>query len=393
LVNFLIFTYSDLVLRYSPEKVFMSKITLALICGGKSVEHEVSLISAKNIIAALDFSKYELLLLAVTKNGSFRFYNDHQHFLDHENDPDIVSLKETGFSEVSWQVIDGIGQVVLPSGNKKIDVVFPIMHGSFAEDGKMQGFLEMLNLPYVGPDVLASAISMDKEITKKLTAISGVKIAQYLSFSKSDQDKIDFEQITQTLGSPVFVKPANSGSSVGISKVDTQDAFDKAITEAFSVDHKILIEETIAGREIECSVLGNREHLIAGEAGEIIPSVKHGFYSYEAKYIDESGATLLIPAPLELAKKKEIQEIAKQVFLICQCEGMARVDFFMTTDGQVIFNEINTIPGFTKISMYPKLIMHETGMTYGALIDNLIDLAITRFTRNSKILFEKKMVE
>ena len=371
----------------------MSKITLALICGGKSVEHEVSLISAKNIIAALDFSKYELVLLAVTKNGSFRFYNDYQHFLDHENDPDIVSLKETDFVEVSWQVIDGIGQVLLPSGHKKIDVAFPIMHGSFAEDGKMQGFLEMLNLPYVGPDVLSSAISMDKEITKKLTEISGVKIAQYLSFSKSNQDQIDFEKITQILGLPLFIKPANAGSSVGISKVDTRDAFEKAVKEAFLVDYKILIEKAIFGRELECSVLGNREDLIAGEVGEIIPSVKHGFYSYDAKYLDESGATLLIPAPLELTKKKEIQEIAKQVFLICQCEGMARVDFFMTTDGQVIFNEINTIPGFTKISMYPKLIMHETGMTYSTLIDKLLDLAIVRHTRNSQLLFEKKMVE
>ncbi len=371
----------------------MSKINLALICGGKSVEHEVSLISAKNVIAALDFSKYDLSLFAVAKDGSFRFYENHEDFLNNENDPDIVSLKETGFVNVSWSVIAGVGQAVLPSGNKKLDVVFPIMHGSFAEDGKMQGFLEMLNLPYVGPDVLGSAIAMDKEITKKLVEMHDIKIAKYLSFSTLSKNEINFTKVKEELGLPIFVKPANSGSSVGINKVDNEADFIQAINEAFSVDHKIIIETAIIGRELECSVLGNRDHLTAGEVGEIIPSAKHGFYSYDAKYLDESGAALLIPAQLESAKKKEIQEIAKKIFLTCQCEGMSRVDFFMTENGEVIFNEINTIPGFTKISMYPKLIMHETGMTYSALIDNLIALAIARYTRNSRLFFEKKMVE
>jgi len=371
----------------------MAKINLALICGGKSVEHEVSLISAKNVIAALDFAKYDLSLFAVTKDGSFRFYGDYKNFLDHENDPNIVSLKETGFSNVSWSVIDGVSQAILPSGNKRIEVVFPIMHGSFAEDGKMQGFLEMLNLPYVGPDVLASAISMDKEITKKLAEMYDIKIARYLSFSTISKNDMNFAKVKEELGLPVFVKPANSGSSVGISKVDNEADFNHAVAEAFLVDHKILIEEAVLGRELETSVLGNRDHLIVGEVGEIVPSAEHGFYSYDAKYIDESGAALLIPAPLEVVKKQEIQEIAKKIFLICQCEGMARVDFFMTEDGEVFFNEINTIPGFTKISMYPKLIMHGTGMTYSALIDKLIDLAIARHVRNSKIRFEKRMVK
>lgn len=371
----------------------MSKIHLAVICGGKSVEHEVSLISAKNVIAALDFSKYELALFAVAKDGSFRFYHDHTDFLDHADDPGIVSLKESDFTEVSWSVIDGIGQAILPDGNKVIDVVFPIMHGSFAEDGKMQGFLEMLNLPYVGPDVLGSAISMDKEVTKKLAEIASIKIAKYLSFSNLDQNKVDFNQVTHVLGLPVFIKPANAGSSVGISKVTNEAEFNKAVREAFLVDYKILIESAVVGRELECSVLGNRDHLIAGEVGEIIPSAKHGFYSYDAKYIDESGAALLIPAQLDATKKREIQELSKKIFLFCQCEGMSRIDFFMTTNGEVIFNEINTIPGFTNISMYPKLMMRETGMTYGALIDKLIDLAIARHARNSEFLFEKKMVK
>ncbi len=374
----------------------MAKIKLALICGGKSVEHEVSLISAKNIIAALDLAKYELYLFAVTKDGSFRFYKDSQNFLNNQDNPNIVSLKAAGFSKVAWLSNDTRGQALLLDGEEefiKLDVIFPIMHGSFAEDGKMQGFLEMLNLPYVGPDVLASSISMDKEITKKLSEMAGIKIAKYLSFNTLNRDQIDFVKVKAELGLPLFVKPANSGSSVGINKVENEQEFYEAIKQAFLVDYKILIEEGIVGREIECSVLGNREELIAGEVGEIVPSAKHGFYSYDAKYIDESGAALLIPAELSANKKKEVQDLAKKIFSVLNCEGMARVDFFMTKDEEIIFNEINTIPGFTKISMYPKLMMAETGMTYAQLIDRLIDLAIKRQLRNSQILFEKKMVE
>ncbi len=374
----------------------MAKINLALICGGKSVEHEVSLISAKNVIAALDFAKYDLHLFAVAKDGSFRFYADHKNFLNNQDDPNIVSLKEDGFAKVAWSVIDGKAQAILFEGKEQlfqIDVVFPIMHGSFAEDGKMQGFLEMLNLPYVGPDVLASSISMDKEITKKLVEIEGIRVAKYLSFDALSKNKIIFSDIKEKLGLPVFIKPANSGSSVGISKADDEVSFNNAVKEAFLVDHKILIEEAVVGRELECPVLGNRGELIAGEVGEIIPSAKHGFYSYDAKYLDESGAALLIPAPVEPTKKKEIQVLSKKIFAILQCEGMSRVDFFMTENGEVVFNEINTIPGFTKISMYPKLMMAETGMTYSELIDNLITLAINRYGRNSQILFEKKMIE
>jgi D-alanine-D-alanine ligase len=374
----------------------MAKINLALICGGKSVEHEVSLVSAKNVIAALDFAKYDLHLFAVAKDGSFRFYSDFKNFLNNQDDTNLVSLKETGFINVAWSVVNGKGQAVLLDGKEQflsIDAVFPIMHGSFAEDGKMQGFLEMLNLPYVGPDVLASSISMDKEITKKLVEIEGVKVAKYLSFDALSKNKIVFIDVKEKLGLPVFIKPANSGSSVGISRADDEISFNNAVKEAFLVDHKILIEEAVAGRELECPVLGNRGELIAGEVGEIIPSAKHGFYSYDAKYLDESGAALLIPAPIESNKKKEIQEISTKIFAILQCEGMSRVDFFMTENGEVVFNEINTIPGFTKISMYPKLMMAETGMTYGELIDNLITLAVNRYARNSQILFEKKMIE
>lgn len=374
----------------------MAKTKLALICGGKSVEHEVSLISARNVIEALDFAKYEVLLLAVAKDGSFRYYKDYHNFLDNPDNPDQVALKDSGFSPLAWLANDKHGQIVLldePGKFLQIEVVFPIMHGSFAEDGKMQGFLEMLNLPYVGPDVLASSISMDKEVSKKLTDQNGIKIAKYLTYRQAEATQIDFSFVQAELGLPVFVKPANSGSSVGINRAQDEQSFRQAIEQAFQVDQKILIEEAIVGREIECSVLGNAGDLQAGEVGEIIPSSKHGFYSYDAKYIDADGAALLIPAPLEPDKKKEVQELAKQIFTVLGCEGMARVDFFLTEKGEVFFNEINTIPGFTKISMYPKLMMAETGMSYAALIDRLIELAIARHARNSLILFEKKMVE
>jgi D-alanine-D-alanine ligase len=214
-----------------------------------------------------------------------------------------------------------------------------------------------------------------------------------LSFNLSSKDQINFYKIKKTLSLPVFVKPANAGSSVGVSRVTDEISFQKAIKQAFLVDHKILIEAAIVGRELECALLGNQENLIAGAVGEIVLSNKHNFYSYDAKYIDESGANLMIPAKLSLAKKKEVQALAKEIFIILQCEGMARVDFFMTEQGEIIFNELNTIPGFTQISMYPKLMMQETGRNYSQLIDELIHLAILRHQRNSAILFEEKMIE
>lgn len=370
----------------------MSKLNLAIICGGRSAEHEVSLISAKNVIAAVDLAKYNLSVLAVDKAGEFRFYQDSQNFLDNQNDPDKIALKNDGFSKVAWNSVQGKAQAILLDSSKeiKIDVIFPVMHGSFAEDGKMQGFLEMLGSAYVGPDVLASAISMDKEITKKLAQMSDISIAKYLTFDQDSRAQINFSEVKNALSMPVFVKPANAGSSVGVSKASDEQTFKQAVEEAFKFDYKILIEEAVEGREIECSVLGNREKLIAGEVGEIIPSKEHGFYSYDAKYIDENGAALIAPAKLDPNKKQEVQELAKKVFKTCQCEGMARVDFFMTGSGAVVFNEINTIPGFTNISMYPKLMMLETGLSYGELIDQLIDLALKRQQRNSQILFDKK---
>lgn len=370
-------------------------INIGIFCGGRSVEHEISLISARNIIAALDLQKYTPYVIGIAKDGVFHFYPDSNDFLDNPTDPNQVTLKPTGFVEVAWRC-DTQGQLLLLDEQRtiiKLDVVFPVMHGSFAEDGKMQGFLEMLNVPYVGPDVLASSISMDKTVTKALLSTHGIKQAPYMVARATDRTSLTYETVSQKLGTVLFVKPANAGSSVGISKVTDADSFTHALDQAFLVDHKILIEQGVVGREIECSVFGNHGELQAGEVGEIIPNTEHGFYSYAAKYLDEHGAQLLIPAELSKEKREEVRLMAQNIFALLNCEGMARVDFFLTSEGEVVLNEINTIPGFTNISMYPKLMMAETGWSYAELIDRLLELAFQRQARNSKLLLEKKMVK
>jgi D-alanine-D-alanine ligase len=262
-----------------------------------------------------------------------------------------------------------------------IDVVFPVLHGPFGEDGTVQGLLKLFNVPFVGASVLGSAIGMDKDVMKRLLRDAGIPIPDFLVFHKESIDEIDFEQVKKQLGLPLFIKPANLGSSVGIHKVKDESQFMPAILDAFQYDVKILIEEYIKGREIECSVLGN-ENPIVSIPGEIIP--QHEFYSYEAKYIDEKGASLEIPAKLSPEIIKQIQDVALRAFKALCCEGMARVDFFLRNEKEIFVSEINTIPGFTKISMYPKL-WEASGIPYTELIDKLIQLALERFEREKKI--------
>jgi D-alanine-D-alanine ligase len=258
-----------------------------------------------------------------------------------------------------------------------LDVVFPILHGPFGEDGTVQGLLKLADIPFVGADVLGSAIGMDKDVMKRLLRDAGIKIGNF--FTLKDHEQIPaFASVEVVLGRPFFVKPSNMGSSVGISKVHEEGEYAAALKYAFQYDHKIIIEEYIRGREIECSVLGNEEP-IASEAGEVIPS--HEFYSYDAKYLDENGAALEIPARLGTQTKKRIKELAIKTFQVLCCEGLARVDFFLKDNDEVFVNEINTIPGFTKISMYPKL-WEASGISYSDLITRLIELAVSRFERN-----------
>lgn len=264
--------------------------------------------------------------------------------------------------------------------NGSIDVAFPILHGPMGEDGTVQGFLKLANIPFVGSSVLGSAVGMDKDVMKRLLRDAGIPIGKFLTLRDSDSIP-GFSEVSSLLGSPFFVKPANMGSSVGVSKVHDETSYHAAVDLAFSFDLKIIAEEFISGKEIECSVLGN-SNPIASVIGEIKPS--HEFYSYDAKYLDEKGAILEIPTILPENVADRAREIAIRTFKLLAAEGLGRVDMFLKENGEILVNEINTIPGFTKISMYPKL-WEASGITYTELIDRLIQLAMERFEKEKKL--------
>jgi D-alanine-D-alanine ligase len=360
----------------------MGKINVGIIFGGKSAEHEVSLQSAKSIIEAIDKDKYSITLIGIDQKGRWFLNNDTEFLLNADN-PETIKLQNTE-KELGLVPGDDNNQLVSVDGTDSIsdlDVVFPVLHGPFGEDGTVQGLLKLANIPYVGAGVLGSSVGMDKDVMKRLLRDAGIPNARYFMFTSNEASAIDYNKVTADLGTPLFIKPANLGSSVGVSKVSSEKEFKKAVAFAFEFDHKIIIEENITGREIECSVLGNEEPE-ASIPGEIMP--QHDFYSYEAKYIDEKGATLKIPAELPDHLVKKVQDIAVKTFKVLCCEGMARVDIFLTDKEEIFVNEINTIPGFTKISMYPKL-WEATGLSYTDLIDRLIGLAIERFERDNKL--------
>ena len=357
----------------------MKKIRVGIICGGQSAEHEVSLQSAKNIIEAIDRKKYDVVVIGIDKGGKWLpFYEE--DFLVHAEDPKKISLKGTKetISLIPGRSDDGWIQTTETENIGKVDVFFPVLHGPMGEDGTVQGLLKLANRPFVGAGVLGSAIGMDKDVMKRLLREAGIPIGDFLVFHEDQRDSMRYEEIKVLLGSPFFIKPANYGSSVGIHKVHDEETFERALDNAFSFDRKVLVEAFIEGREIECSVLGN-EKPIASIPGEIVP--RKEFYSYEAKYIDEEGASLNIPAELEAPVIRQIQDLAVKTFKVLCCEGMARVDLFLKKDNHLVVNEINTIPGFTKISMYPRL-WEESGIPYSDLIDRLIQLALERHRKD-----------
>ena len=314
------------------------KLKIGVLFGGKSAEHEVSIASAKNVIRALNSKKYKIFPIKINKDGKF----------------DFESIK-------------------------KLDVIFPVLHGPFGEDGSIQGLCKLAGVPYVGAGVLGSAVGMDKDVMKRLLKEAGIPICKFLILKVNE--KMSFKGAIKVLGSPIFIKPANLGSSVGIHKVKNEEDWKSALKDAFQYDSKVILEQQIKGREIECSVLGN-EKPVASIPGEVI--VNSEFYSYEAKYIDENGAIIKIPAKLPKATIKKIRETAVKTYKVLNCEGMGRVDFFVKKNGEVLVSEINTIPGFTNISMYPKL-WEKSGLPLSKLLDKLIDLAIERFKRESKL--------
>jgi D-alanine-D-alanine ligase len=311
----------------------MPLLRVAVLYGGRSGEHEISLRSAESIVTGLDPAKYEVQRIFITPEGRWQ--------------PRALSPE--------------------PGGNPGIDVVFPALHGTFGEDGTVQGLLELADLPYVGAGVLASAVSMDKEVTKRLLVERGLPVAEYFTLTRGHRSD-------SSLPFPLFVKPANLGSSVGISKVKNCAELETALELAGQYDRKILVERGIAGREFECSVLGSEEP-IAAIPCEVIPSRE--FYDYEDKYLLDA-AKLIVPAPLTPEQTAEMRRLAVAAYQAVECEGMARVDFLMeTASGKLYINEINTIPGFTSISMYPKM-WEAAGVPFAELLDRLVNLALER---------------
>jgi D-alanine-D-alanine ligase len=360
------------------------KIKIAILFGGKSAEHEVSLKSATNIFNAVDKTKFEPILLGNDING------DWYHNIDYvAKNVDLTKLDYfTHSSNVFLFNSNGQIQIIEKETNQVLDffeVAFPIIHGTFGEDGTLQGLLKSLNIPFVGPDVLGSAIAMDKDITKRLLRDANIPIADFYTLQKHNLNEYTFEEIENKLKLPLFIKPANAGSSVGVSKVTCKNTFIAALSEAFKFDNKILIEEAINGKEVECAILGN-EIIKASVIGEIIPT--KDFYSYDAKYLSLNGAKMKIPADIDEVTSRKIKEQAIKAFKTICCEGMARVDFFLREDHTFVLNEINTLPGFTEISMYPKLWEH-SGVEYKNLITELINLAVKRNKRDNDLLTEK----
>ncbi len=346
------------------------KIRLAILFGGRSSEHEISLLSARSIIDAADKKKYDVSLIGIGKDGRWLGAKGESYLL-HASDPKKIAINAATTKELMLRPgREGIGP---------IDIVFPVMHGTYGEDGSIQGLLRMLDLPFVGPDILGSAVGMDKDVAKRLLRDAGIPVADFLTYGRGDAIKLS--AVWKRLGKPVFVKPANQGSSVGVAKAKNDKELRAAITNAFHYDDKILIEEAVVGREIEVAVLGN-ETPEASVPGEVIPH--HEFYSYEAKYLDEHGAGLAIPAALSKTLASKARTLAVRVFKTLGLEGMARVDFFMKKNGAFVVNEVNTIPGFTKISMYPKL-WEASGLPYTNLIDRLVTLALERQARRARL--------
>ena len=342
----------------------MSKLNVAIICGGLSSEHEISCISAGGVLKGLDSSKFNAILLGITKTGKWVL-------LPNDYALEISAGKLPTVDENAPAVVAGVHGFSVNGKTLEIDVVFPVLHGPYGEDGTIQGMLEIANLPYVGSGVLASAVAMDKSFAKPIFAAAGIDVADGIVVTSRDkQIAID------DLAYPVFVKPARGGSSRGTHKVKSVDGLNAALKDAFLYDHKVMIEQAINGREIECAVLESNGIVTASVVGEIIIDSKFEFYDFEAKYLD-GATTVKIPADIPQDAAQEIREKAVQAFKALGCSGLARCDFFYTDKGEVIINEINTMPGFTGTSMYPKL-MSASGVDYKSLISELIETALKR---------------
>lgn len=361
------------------------KIKVAVLYGGKSGEHEVSLQSAASVIQYLDKEQFDVIPISIDKQGNWLLNTLPDVLLEKQG---ALPVRTANTKEIT---VPQTAKVNGTATRDLFDVVFPIAHGPLYEDGSLQGLLTLGEVPFVGSSVLASAIAMDKTIAKQLLTHANIPVVPYLIFTKFRWEKnadACIQEIVKQRSFPLFVKPANLGSSVGIHKVHHDDTLVAAISDAFRFDNKILVEKAINAREIELSVLediDNPEQALVSLPGEIKVTGDHEFYSYTAKYLDADAAELIIPASLTEEQLREAQYIARRAFEILGCEGMARADLFLDKEtGQFYFNELNTIPGFTTISMYPKL-WEASGIPYSELLTKLINLAIVRHERNKAI--------
>lgn len=338
------------------------RIHVVVLFGGQSAEHDVSCVTAAHVIKALDSSKYDITAVGITREGKWVVAQPQAEVLVTEGEPTSIT------------------PIVEQARGDARTVIFPLLHGPLGEDGTIQGVLELANIAYVGTGVLGSAVAMDKGVAKQVLHANGIPQPKYVSLREAHVNEAALLHAADTLGLPVFVKPANMGSSVGVSKAHSIDEMRSAVQHALTYDEWVLIEEAVVGREIEVAVLGN-VHARASIPGEIIPG--NEFYDYADKYIGD-GAQLIVPANLSADEIEAVQHLAIVIFHTLRAEGMARVDFFYEQNGRgFLCNEINTIPGFTPISMYPKL-WQASGMSYPALLDELITLALDRFSRRRR---------
>jgi len=356
----------------------MAKTHVALLCGGQSAEHEISIISAQKIVAALDQNKYHINIIYISKSGGW-FLLPEQQLLAEDTSPAFIA-DQSDLQRLLLNMGNPQQPLLLqqqPEQKLSIDVFFPVLHGPNGEDGTLQGTLDILDVPYVGCGVLGSALCMDKDVCKRLLIAANIPTAQWIAVRADELTTIKPDVVVAELGLPLFVKPAHIGSSVGISKVNDVDELMAALEVGLQYDTKVILEQNISGREIECAVLGDVQPRAALPA-EII--CHHEFYSYEAKYLDPQGASFVVPAKLSEDMIQKIQHMAIKAFQTVECTGMTRVDFFVTADHQLYVNEMNPIPGFTDISMYPQM-WQASGVAYADLLDELIRLATVKFDR------------
>ncbi len=345
----------------------MSKIQLAIVFGGKSTEHEISILSAKSILNEIDQDKYVISLIHIDINGNWSL---------------VDSIERKTVTPVTLiSNVKGASILAIETGKVigEIDIAFPVLHGVFGEDGTIQGYFRMMNVAFVGCDVMASAACMDKDITKRILRDAGIGIAPYAIATPNHKPK--FSKLKNDLGTPLFIKPANLGSSVGVFKVETEAEYAQKLDEALTYDSKVLIEKTIKGKEIECAVLGN-EKPKASLPGQVIMNTD--FYDFTSKYVDKNASSTQVPADLPEQQLEDIRRIAIKAYLAMGCEGLSRVDFFISNENEILINEINPIPGFTSISLYPKM-WQATGISYPELIDILIALGLERYKRDAQL--------